>query len=366
VKRILHLIKGLGRGGAEQLLLTAAPYLDRDRFHYEVAYVLVHKDALRPELEKAGIKVHCLHGGSNPWWMPRVRRLVRERRIDLVHSHSPLVAAAARVALLGGPRRVYTEHNEWESYHQATYWANLLTYPFSSHVFAVSDHVRASVQYPRPLRFLRMPPVETLYHGLDPAAISTWASTDGVRKELGISGDAPVFGTVANFRVDKGHRYLIHAAAHVVRQIPEARLVLVGQGPLEAQIRQQVQELRLDRTVIFAGHRADAPRVAGTFDVFTLASIHEGLAIALIEAMASGVPAVVTSVGGLTEVLEHGKQGFIVAPRRPQELAHAIVTILQNPELKDRMGEQARRRAAMFDIRTAVRRIEEVYAEVLA
>jgi glycosyltransferase involved in cell wall biosynthesis len=365
-RRILHLIKGLGRGGAEQLLKSAARYLDRDRFDFEIAYVLAYKDALVSELEEAGMKVHCLHGGSSPGWLPRLRRLVLERHIDLVHSHSPLVAACARAALLGtGVGRVYTEHNVWECYHPATYWANLLTFPRSQHVFAVSDHVRDSIRYPLPLRFLRMPPVESLYHGLDPEAVTGWQTSDGVRAELGIPEDAPVFGAVANFREKKGHKYLIEATALVLREIPEARLVLVGQGPLEGELRRQVREMNLDGAVIFTGQRGDAPRVAASFDVFALGSVHEGLAIALIEAMAMGVPAVVTSAGGLPEVVQHGKQGFIVEPREPRQLADSIVSLLTNPALRREMGEQARKRAAAFDIRTAVRRVEEVYAELL-
>jgi glycosyltransferase involved in cell wall biosynthesis len=366
VKRILHLIKGLGPGGAELLLLTAAPYLDRERFQYEVAYVLAYKDALAPELEEAGIPVHCLDGGSNPRWLPRLRHLVQEKGIDLVHSHSPLVAAGARIALAGtGKKRVYTEHNVWECYRPATYWANLLTFQRSNHVFAVSDHVRESIRYPRPLRFLRMPPVETLYHGLDPEAVTSWRLTDGARAELGIPEEAPVFGAVANFRPEKGHRHLVAAAKHVIQEIPEARLVLVGQGPLEGEVRRQVREMGLEKSVIFAGHRRDAPRIAGSFDVFTLSSIHEGLAIALIEAMALGVPAVVTRVGGLSEVVEHGKQGFVVSPGRSQALADSIVTLLRDRELRDRMGAAAVERARLFDIRNAVRRVEQVYAELL-
>jgi len=366
MKRILHLIKGLGRGGAELLLLSAAPYLDRDRFHYEVAYVLARKDTLVTELEEAGIPVHCLEGGSNPGWLPRLRGLVHQRGVDLVHSHSPLVAAGARVALMGtSKKRVYTEHNVWECYRPATYWANVLTFPRSNQVFAVSDHVRASIRYPGPLRILPMPPVETLYHGLDPEAVAGWQLRDGARAELGIPEAAPVFGAVANFRPEKGHRHLVAAAKHVIHEIPEARLVLVGQGPLEGEVRRQVRESGLERSVIFAGHRRDAPRIAGSFDVFTLSSIHEGLAIALIEAMALGVPAVVTRVGGLSEVVEHGKQGFVVSPGKPRALADSIVTLLRDHQLRDRMGAAAVERARLFDIRNAVRRIEQVYAELL-
>jgi glycosyltransferase involved in cell wall biosynthesis len=367
MKRILHVIKGLGRGGAEQLLLSAAPYFDRTRFSYEVAYILRAKHALADELREAGIPVHCLNGGSNPGWLGRLRALARERQVDLVHSHSPMVAAGARSALWDKRlRRVYTEHNVWEAYRPLTYWANLLSFPRSDHVFAVSDHVRASIKYPAPLSFLPMPTVETLYHGLDPDAVAGWRTHDGIRAEFDIPEDAPVFGAVANFRAEKGHRHLITAASQVFRQVPEAKLVLVGQGPLERDVRRQVRELGLEDSVIFAGYRKDAPRIAGSFDVFTLSSIHEGLAIALIEAMALGVPAVVTRVGGLSEVVEHGIQGLVVTPGRPRALADAVVKILRDRPLRDRMGVAARERARLFDIRNAVRRIEQVYEELLA
>lgn len=369
MKRILHIIKGLARGGAEQLLVSQAPYLHEDSFEYEVAYLLPDQNALVGELESSGLPVHCLSGARGAGWIGRLRRMVKGRDIDLVHVHSPYAAVGARLGLWHArsrPRLVYTEHSVWDFYHRATYWGNLLTYPQSDHVFAVSEHVRASIRYPRPLRFLRMPPVETLYHGLDPSAVHRWASSDGVREELGVSPDAPLVGTVANFRAWKGHDILLAAAVRVKRVIPEVRFVLVGHGPLESDIRRRARELRLDDTVIFTGARNDAPRVAGAFDVFALPSLSEGLAIALIEAMALGRPAVVTRVGGLTEVVEHRKQGLVVNAGNPAALADSIVTLLHDPDLRRELGEAGRKRAEKFDIRKALRRHEEVYAELLA
>lgn len=368
MKRILHLIKGLARGGAEQLLVSQAPNLNRSRFDYEVAYLLPDHNALVNDLEQAGLPVHCLQGARGAGWVGRLRRLVRERGIDLVHIHSPYVAIGARLALWRGqprPTLVYTEHSVWEFYHRATYWGNVVTFPRNDHVFAVSNHVRNSITYPRALRFLRMPPVETLYHGLDPAAVRTWAASDGVRQELGIPEQAPLVGMVGNFRHGKGHDVLLEAAIRVRRSIPDVRFILVGHGPLEAHIRRRTRELGLDKTVIFTGVREDAPRVAGAFDVFALPSRSEGLAIALIEAMTLGRPSVVTRVGGLTEVVEHGRQGLVVEPGDSEALAESIVTLLRDSDLSRELGEGARRRALKFDIRNAIRRHEEVYSELL-
>ncbi|HEX9891563.1 MAG TPA: glycosyltransferase [Actinomycetota bacterium] len=363
MNRILHLIKGLGRGGAEQLLLSEAPYLDRARFDYRVAYLLPEKDALVPELEAAGVPAICLDGSSGFAWVARLRALVRGQGIDLIHSHSPVAAVGARLAFPGRrrPRRVYTEHNVWERYHRLTYWANRLTFPRSDHVFAVSDHVRDSLHVRD-----GTPPVETLYHGIDPAVVSTWVAPNGIRDELGIPADAPVVGTVANFKAHKGYDVLLRAALRVREEVPDVRFVSVGRGPLEASVRRQAQHLGLDGTVVFAGFRDDAPRVAATFDLFTMASVHEGLSIALIEALALGKPAVVTEVGGLPEVVQHGRQGFLVPPANPEALAAAIVRLLRDPALRFLFGDAARRRAADFDIRRAVRRYEDLYGEILA
>jgi glycosyltransferase involved in cell wall biosynthesis len=362
---VLIVIKGLGRGGAEQLLVSGAPYLDRERYHYQFAYLLPWKDSLVGELSGAGLPVHCLQGARGAGWTGRLRALVRRGGVDLVHAHSPVAAAAARAVAGRRTRIVYTEHNLWSRYHPATHAANLLTFPRNDHVFAVSDEVRASVRYPGPLRMLPMPPVETLHHGLDPAAVAGWGGAGGVREELGIPEGAPVVGTIANFKAAKDHATLLHAAAKVRAELPAVRFVLVGQGPLEPQARKLANDLGLGGTVVFAGFRTDAPRLAAAFDLFALSSTYEGLPIALIEAMALGRPAVVTAVGGTPEVVTDGEQGVLVPPRDPDALAEGLLRLLGDDALRARMGAAARERAFDFDIRKAVRRMEQVYAELL-
>lgn len=362
---VLIVIKGLGRGGAEQLLLSGVPYLDTERYRYQFAYLLPWKDSLVPELAGAGFAVHCLDGAKGAAWAGRLRALVRREGIDLVHAHSPVAAAGVRAVAGRRTRVVYTEHNLWGRYHRATWAANLATFPRNDHVFAVSETVADSIRYPGPLRLLPMPPVETLHHGLDPAALPA-PGHDGVRGELGIPEDAPVVGNVANFKAAKDHATLLRAAAQVREAIPAVRFVLVGQGPLEAEARRLAGELGLDATVVFAGFRTDATRLMAAFDAFALSSTYEGLPIALIEAMATGCPAVVTRVGGTPEVVADGVQGFLVPPRDPAALAAGLTRLLGDPTLRAGMGAAAADRAQDFDIRKAVRRMEQVYAQLLA
>ena len=366
MKRILLLVKGLGKGGAEQLLVGAIRYGDRATFHYEVAYLLPWKDDLVDELTGLGVTTHCLRGSRSLKWVGRLRRLVLEREIDLVHVHSPYPAAAVRLVVPGSVPVVYTEHNLWARYRAPTYWSNLLTFQRNQHVFAVSDHVRRSISYPRPLKRLRMPPVETLYHGIDHEPLRTAARADGIRESMGIPEGVPIVGTVAHLKPHKGHRDLLEAASLVRGRYPDVRFVLVGRGPLEGTLRQRARELGLDGTITFTGFRDDALSVVTTFDVFVLPSHHEGLPLALVEAMALGKPPVVTRVGGNPEVVRQGQDGLVVEPADPKALAEAIFSLLDDERWRRRMGEAAQERAASFDIRKAVPRIEQVYQGILA
>jgi glycosyltransferase involved in cell wall biosynthesis len=238
-----------------------------------------------------------------------------------------------------------------------------MTFGRNDHVFAVSDEVRKSIVAPR--RRSGGPTIETLYHGPDRAEIERWQGTDGVRAEFGIPAHAPLIGTVANFKEHKGYPFLMEAAAEVKRSVPDAHFMIVGQGPLEPAIKAQAHELGLESSITFTGFREDVPRLMGAFDLFALASLHEGLSIALLEAMALGKPPVVTGVGGHREVVGDD-EGFVVEPGDAPALAGKLVKLLQDDELRIRLGEGARRRAGQFDISETVKRTEAVYEELLS
>lgn len=363
-RKILLLIKSLGRGGAEQLLVSAAPYFDRSRFDYSVAYLGYHSDLMRPLLD-AGLHVTLLDGDQGVSWPLRLRSLVRSTAPDLLHVHSPVAAVVARLSL---PRRlplVYTEHNLWESYHPLTYCANLLTYWRNDHVFSVSEQVRHSVRAPLWAPWMKLPYVEVLHHGLDPRFAEKLRDPATTRRKLGIRAQAPLVGCVAAFKPQKGHRFLLHAFAEVREQLPEARLLLVGGGALLEDMKVLAGELHLRNAALFVGNRADVGDLVAALDVFVLPSLHEGLPIALLEALSLGKPVVATNVGGMAEVVTSDEVGVLVDPADVDALADALSSLLQDPERRARMGDRARKRASEFDIRTAVRRMEEVYHEQL-
>lgn len=365
MNRILLLIKGLGRGGAEQLLVNAAPYVDKDRFAYQVAYLLPWKDALVGELEETGIPSTCLDGSKGIGWIRKLKEFVKSEGIDLIHIHSPYAAVGARVSLNGKLPMVYTEHNMWERYRKITYWGNMLTFGMNDHVFAVSETVRTSIRYPRPFNFLQMPPAETLYQGIDPNKTDPCMEPVDLEATFGIPRNKKVVGTIANFKPHKGHPFLLRAAQLVIRRQPDAHFLLVGQGPTLSAMRALARHLGIERHVTFAGFREDAVRITRAVDVFVLPSLQEGLPIALLEAMALGCPIVATDAGGIPEVVENGRTALLVPPKDQGALAHAIVTVLTNDAVRERLASTARSEATRYDISRTVTRTEDMYGKLL-
>lgn len=368
--RVLWLTKGLGLGGAERLLSVAAAKLDPTRFHVELAYLLPWKDAFVDQLRARGVTVHCLEAArtTDLRWVSRLRRLVRGGDYSLVHTHAPVPAIAARTCLgPGGPPIVHTEHNVWSRYRLPTYLANTLTYGRNARVIAVSAGVADSVRRPGWTPWLRLPPLQTLHHGIDEALVrrGAQARTDA-RRRLGLAPDDEVVGTVANFTPKKDQRSLVGAVAALAPARPRLRLVLIGSGPLEAALRSQVDASGLSDRVLFTGSRDDVQDLLPAFDVFTLSSLHEGLPISLLEAMAAGVPSVATDVGGVSEALTDGHGGLLVPARDTDALGSALRQILDDEGLRVRMGEDAVTVARRFSISSAVRATEELYDEVLS
>lgn len=357
---MLWVVKGLGPGGAEHLLAAAARVHDRERFHIECAYVLPYKDHLAGDLEAAGVRTVCLSRGPRDLrWPLRLARLIGTGEYDVVHVHSPLPASVARLAVRGmrhRPRVVSTEHNGWASLARPTRWVNRLTSRWNDAMFAVSEETRATMSGKAAARAV------TLVHGIDVQRTAAFtADRDEVRRELGIPADAFVVGTVANFREQKDYPNLLQAARRCIDAGVPLRWLLVGQGPQEAQTRALATKLGLDDVVTFTGFRADGARVMAAFDVFTLASKWEGLPVALMEALALGLPVVATAVGGVAETMHDGVDAVLVPPGDPQALADGWRSLFADTALRRRMARLNRQRAAEFDAARAQRVIEAAY-----
>ena len=368
---MLWLIKGLGIGGAERLLADALGFIDRERFEYEVAYMLPWKNALVPELEAAGIPVHPLSVSRayDPRVLGRVARLLRRRDIRVLHSHLPSAGLIGRLASIFSPvkARVYSEHNVLGSYHPLMALMDRLTYRMDDATIAVSDTVAQSAsRWP----VLRPGNLVTIKNGVAVGELGDLREARvSARRNLGLDEKDFVVGNIAHLKPEKAHSVLIDSIKIASESIPDLKCVVIGQekfpGTLD-RLKAQARDLGIESNVLFTGFRTDARALTPAFDIFVLSSDFEGLPISMLEAMAMGVPPVVTDVGGIHEVVENGKDGYVVARRDPEALAGRIVELANDPSLRTAMSEAAAKKiTAQFGMERVVRATEALYLDLL-
>jgi glycosyltransferase involved in cell wall biosynthesis len=187
-----------------------------------------------------------------------------------------------------------------------------------------------------------------------------------VHAECYLPVNSPVVGNVAALVPHKGQHYLIESAALVVKQVPDVRFVILGEGELREQLEREIRHKHLERHVFLAGFRSNPIELTKSFDVFALSSVTEGLCTALVDAMAASRPAVATTAGGIPEVVVDGETGFLVPPKEPEAMADRIVRLLKDPALRQRMGEAGLARArARFTVDRMVEETNAVYERVV-
>ncbi|HEV3215992.1 MAG TPA: glycosyltransferase family 4 protein [Vicinamibacterales bacterium] len=322
------------RGGQRQVLLTVLGL--RERGHRAV--LLAHPEG---ELAKRASEGHDLlklaprtevdlHAG----W--RLSRIIRELKPDLVHAHDPHAVAAAALALAfntssEGPgliasRRVAfhlkpNAFSRWK-YRQVDCF---IAASASIHATLLNDGIEPSK-------------IATVYEGIDVHRIQAEPRAS-IHAELWLPTNAPIVGATGALTAEKGHRHLIDAAALVVRDVPDARFVILGEGELRPSLERQVRELHLDKHVLLPGFRADVLAFLRAFDVFVMPSIAEGLGTSLLDAMAASKATVATRTGGIPEVVVDEETGLLVPPRDHLALASAISRLLKDGNLRERMGQ---------------------------
>ncbi len=365
--RIFHLVKGLGRGGAETLLNECHRHRDAQRFEYGYGYFLSWKDALVADLRSQGAEVHAFESRNSAGMLSSafgVARFLRHWRADLVHCHLPLAGVVGRVAgKLAGIPVVYTEHNLQERYRGPTRLLNRLTWKLQREVIAVSEGVATSIR----ASSLEGVPIRVIENGVDVDAFSV---ADGagaaVRSEWDVPKGAAVVGTVAVFRTQKRLDEWLRTAQEIRQDHPSTRFLLVGDGPLRRQVEALCDRLKLRDVVRFAGLQEDVRPYLAAMDVYLMSSRFEGLPVALLEAMAMELPVVAPAVGGIREAVVDGGTGFLVPAAEARSLAAKAGLLLGDRAVARAMGRAARERVKeRFSISRMVREVEAIYESAL-
>ena len=342
--RVVHCLDGYGVGGTELNCVRTLEQLDRDRF--ELSLVSLAEDGpLKSRFEAAGVPIHSFPVPSfyGPTAMRQAARLValfRRTRPDVVHCHDSytnvFAVACARAA---GVPLVIASRRWWIVQSRIYGMANRASYRLGAHrVLANSDAVARLVHETEGVRDDR---IVTIPNFLEDEAFQEMPAGErrALLDELGVPPDAFVVGCVARLRSEKDLPSLLRAASALRERVPSLHVVLVGGGPDEGALRELARELGLDDRVHFAGFRPNRPNPHALFDVSVLCSLREGFPNTVIEAMAVARPVVATNVGGIPDVVEHGRVGLLVPPTDPAGLAAALESLASDPARRRRMGE---------------------------
>ena len=366
--RVLHIIESLGRGGAERQLVNQLLAHDSTLIRPSVVTLNPPLD-LADELRSAGIAVMTLNlpaFGDMPFAMLRLIGIIKLLRPDVIHTWLTRADLTGRMAaVLSGhipvvgsihapnyePTLFLDNPNQkrWKIIvvRELDRWSGRLA---RAHYIGCSHAVARSTG-----SVLAVAPkhLQVIYNSV---RLPTLVASDQVLRLI----------TVGRLSPEKGHRYLLEAMPTILAHHPTATLQIVGDGSLRAALQTHTERLGLTQSVAFLGSRGDVAELLAKSDLFVFPSLWEGLGVAVLEALATGLPTVASDIPALREIIDDGIHGILVEPQHAEALAQAIINVLDHPEYAQQLGRAGRQRIAeRFDINITVRQWEALYHELI-
>ena len=361
---ILFLTTHLNIGGITSYVFSLAAGL-KERGH--TVYVASSDGEMAGRFTMEGIYLIPIPIGTKSEASPKVlmsafklKPLLRKQRIDVIHANTRVTQVLASV-LSTHTRTPYvvTCHGFFKRR------LHRILFPcWGRRTIAISVQVQQHLV--RDFN-VKESEIRLVPHGIDVSRFWTKAQGDREsRKRLLGLHEGPVVGIIARLSEVKGHKYLIHAMQEVVRHVPAAQLLIIGEGRTGEGLRALTQKLALEKSVVFFPRAAETAAVLSLMDVFVMPSLNEGLGLGLMEAMSCGLAVVGSKVGGIKSLIQHEVSGLLVPSANPALLAEALVELLNDPEKQRRLGEKAREFIAEhFSYEEMITKTEEVYRECL-
>ncbi len=368
--KILHVIDKLSMDGVNPSSVALCfiewiKHRDARRFEVMVAS-LRSRDAASQRLEANGVKMFYIDKGKYSFAnVGALTNIVRDEKIDLLHLHGYSAANFGRLAArkCGIPNVMHE-------------WAVLKTLP---HQFVMDRMLSAKTDIAVGVsesvkefliqgRSVPLGKTRVVWNGVNLNNFKT-AEPDKVqafREKFGITPQQKIVGTVTRLREEKGNRYFIEAAPQVLQEFPDARFVIVGDGPLRDELEALAKKLNLNGKLHFAGFVSEVAVALAAMDIYVMASLMEGFPFALAEAMAAAKTVVATNVGGMKEMVQQDQNGLLVPPADSSTMAAALVRLLKNPALSQNLSNAARQRSQEFSVERNVQALESIYSELLS
>lgn len=369
--KIVYVITSTGVGGAEKILCKTVMGMDYNKYNLSICS-LKKKGEKAKELEKHGITVDCLNMANKEGvigWLTSIIALVRlysylkKREPLIVHSFLFRANILARVAgyLVGVPiiiSSVRVMGGEKCYYHCLERMTSFMV----DHYVSVSEGVK---EYIIKKSKIRAHKISVIYNGIEVRRVNSVQVRSG-KFPFEIKDGDRVVVAVGRLHKQKGYRYLLQAIARVGVEVPRVKLIIVGEGEEENNLKNLVKLLDLTSKIIFAGLRDDVEMILERAELFVLPSLWEGMPNVLLEAMIAGKPVIATDVGGISEVVINGETGVLVAPKDSDALANAILNLFKDKMKAENMGKAAGNRVEKhFSISGTLEKTENLYRELL-
>ncbi|MEZ4330516.1 MAG: glycosyltransferase [Myxococcota bacterium] len=355
--RVVLALESSGPGGAENMVVQLATALRA--LGHDPIVATMRPGWMTDRAESAGLPVWIepQRPGLDLRWIGRLAAKLRRERIDVFHSHEfAMNVFGGAAAVLARVRAVSTIHGKhWIADRQRRAIAYRVLDRVGVGVVAVSQDLASYLADGLGLGRSR---IEVIHNGI-PIPDASTTDREAVRRSLGLPAEGPLLLAVGNLYAVKDHANLLCALA----RLPGARVAIAGRGEEEANLRRLMKDLAIESRVHLLGLRDDVVRLLAAADVFVQPSRSEGLPLAVLEAMAAGLPVVATRVGGMAEAIAEEETGLLVPPGDSERLADALGRLLESTALRRRMGDSARRRAVSeFSVETMARRYAALYA----
>ncbi len=372
---LLYVVTKLELGGAQKQLLSLIRGVNKERFNLllftGLEGLLVKEASSIPhlKLERCRFLKRLIHPLKDLLALIHLYSFIKKNNIGIVHTHSSKAGILGRLAawLAGVKVIIHTVHG-WSFHDYQPFFLRKLFVLLERFSALFTDKLIVTAYYDQAKGLKNRVGVQGKYslirYGIDYAEFDT--NDSSVRWELGLDNNDLLVGMIACFKPQKCPQDFIKLACLVKRSIPKVKFILVGDGILRTKIERLISNSNLGENVILTGWRRDIPRVLSTFDVFVLTSLWEGLPITVLEAMAAGKVVIATDTGGIREVVNQGKTGFLVQPHDLEGLAKKLVSLLMENELRMRIGRLAKENLKDdFSVKNMINNTELLYASLL-
>ncbi|MCM4157109.1 glycosyltransferase [Gramella sp. AN32] len=364
--KVLHIIKSLGRGGAEMLLPETLYLHNSNQFEFHYIYFLPWKNQMVSALESHGGIVKCFPANNNLRIFTQTKNVmnyIETERINIIHCHLPWSGFLGRlIHKRTGIPSIYTEHNIQEKYHFLTKTLNRLTFNYQSLALGVSSDVTRSIRENIKPKIK----VKTILNGVNTNKfIFESKSRLKIRNIYGIPESGAVIGNVAVFRKQKGLLDWIEAFKIVEKNNPNVYGLLIGAGPEEDVIKEKIERSNLENKIFLTGLQEDTVSFFSAMDIYMMSSHFEGLPIALLEAMSCGCAIISTKAGGVVEVITDNEDGYLCDVGDSECLAEKASNILNTSEKLELAKVKSREKVLKhFSLDRLVESLENIYLEL--